>query len=1352
VKSFSILRTNVGLTTNIKVMVDSSYNLSLDSIESNSDLSLDKYKKVKFIKTNYYDELIPYFYKNTPSDIAFDIKYDGDVDAMYDDFSKQYDEIYQHGARNIINNKNYTEEFEYFAPLYIGVQKIPSNFIIFRVDGPGVELMTKENFITDISNSFKTVKLFSLGLENNLGQWVDINFKSNKSFPHTPLEMDFRNLEFCKWNGIDYQTGGYISKSLFMDDILDEEKEIYELEKFIFNNYSKNKVVFPNIINFSFLFDDEPANPDIKRKWSLNRYYGFYLDKLERVKTISPYITPFLKNDVEILDGNVLHSPTLDPFSEGWSDTKAFYVEYNGDYYKVEKFTETLKNQIMPIPIFNSAGTVNKGRAQITKTIIPNTLTEKYVDIELTKYRIISDLNLTGKQSDLNKNYGIFDSENAMIDYDGNYINITDFDKSSIWLIEINGIYHNLYRYDSKIKMSTDYSFTFNLNDYSYKVAGVETKISTLVNPTDPPKKFSIYKASFTDIKDFDTRIVDTEYSKYEYEKSDELTETDETKMYMENPITVSNPKDLDDFIYKGEVIHIPVASEYTANYETFKLFKNELSDIWRKNSVYCRWSFQNSLSANDYPYSLNNSFLFEDFNRTVNPFNPIPNRSERNLDYFYTLNSSTASYLHHSLHIEGFDDNKNLNTNFRFELDKYLNIGTYSLDYFTDFFYQRQYFLNGEICKNVKKYSEFNSGDSSFPNITLFRGLKFFIYDVNSVEMSNEGEIDKINLSTSDNYDGYKFSILLSDNDTSVTNIGSLTNSNNTMDWSIIDEWKMDKIYASGSSVLFNDILYKSLDTVVTNNPVVEFSGRQLRSAPYNEPTKWNYMSITNSIFWDPVRALPSAGSSGYNINDFVYHKEDYYSYINGSASDDFWSPFLANSIGYNIGETVLYKGRYYCSLVNDNRLSPDSKSPIFTHSLTSGLSALSAIPYKMWTATQSKSPKWSPIELWNPIKRYVSQKLLVHNEIIYLNGGSIDIEPGEEPGISTLWTKKYSLEPDTDFVYPGVNPIVQMNGSYYLCNSNTNESTLDNGINIYVNKKWKNILININISDNTYDNITNSDRDDLYTEVYEKLTALNFTRSVNDIDTKYGFTDYVNYIIINEDGTITKHNYKNNLKNINCLIKVDEPDELKVKVFSLTKKALANPKSLKSNRYLINGKLNSISQLNWYSDVPYSMEITENKFEPKVFENYHSIKNIVDESIWRHSGYYMPTFYDVQLFDKNIDGISDNTRFDIDLSEFGIMKERKIQKINRKGSILKLKNEEDLRSVYPMLDEFGYSIRDFFIFSTTWDLRYYYETITLSTIPRFNIELQTIKSDVRSDFGQPTSLRDENRKNLNL
>ena len=76
--------------------------------------------------------------------------------------------------------------------------------------------------------------------------------------------------------------------------------------------------------------------------------------------------------------------------------------------------------------------------------------------------------------------------------------------------------------------------------------------------------------------------------------------------------------------------------------------------------------------------------------------------------------------------------------------------------------------------------------------------------------------------------------------------------------------------------------------------------------------------------------------------------------------------------------------------------------------------------------------------------------------------------------------------------------------------------QKLLDNGIHIYINKKWKNVLINININDNTLPNIRNVDRDELYREMYSKISAQNFISAINDITNKYDFANYVKYIII--------------------------------------------------------------------------------------------------------------------------------------------------------------------------------------------------------------------------------------------
>jgi hypothetical protein len=77
-------------------------------------------------------------------------------------------------------------------------------------------------------------------------------------------------------------------------------------------------------------------------------------------------------------------------------------------------------------------------------------------------------------------------------------------------------------------------------------------------------------------------------------------------------------------------------------------------------------------------------------------------------------------------------------------------------------------------------------------------------------------------------------------------------------------------------------------------------------------------------------------------------------------------------------------------------------------------------------------------------------------------------------------------------------------------------------------------------------------------------------------------------------------------------------------------------------------------------------------------------------------------------------------NYKFDTDLTDFGMMRERRVRKVNRIGSVLKLQTN----SIYPMIDEFGYTFMDFFIFRSTWDLGYHFEV----TVP-----VETSLKDVR-------------------
>ena len=1268
-RSFSIIKTNVGLTTNVKLVVDSSYNLYLDSIESTSELSNNKYKKVQFNKDNFYDELIPYFYDGLDSQLAFKVKYDNDNTTMYNTFDKQIDDLYIMGCENIIDNKYYTEDFEYFAPLYISKTGLPKYFAIFRVDGPGITSVNNTNFRSEIVDKFKCVEIIDLTNNSDVGQWLYNNVTNNKSFPLTSFEIDFRQSELSYWNGIDLENGCYTQKSYFFDTKLDYENTFNDLEKFIYDGFKNNKIVYPNIINFSFLFNDQPATPTSLRKWSLNRYSGFYLEDLVLSKSVSTYLPSILMPDAVIITGNIITNGNNIPFNDSTLKLSNIFIEYLGNFYPVNQISKTDSN----------------GNSYI-------------------QYTIISDIDLTGKQALINNNIINIDSNNKITYIDGSSFTIDDWNTADVWVINIDGKYHNIQKDTNDYYIYTDYGFRITTNTLSYYVNDPDPDYNTTINMTSgtTPTSFSIYKCQFTEIRNLDETIVDTEFSKFEYDVDSQVIQTDQSKMYLSNLASTSNPKSLVDFTISNLTVNIPTTSHYTANNETFRIDNNDLNLLWRKNAEYVKWGFKNSISANDYPYLLNNSFLAEDFNKTSNTYLSIPSRIENNLDYFYSINSSTSSYSYHSLHIENIVNNQ-ISTTYSFDINQYLNLG---YDYFTYFFDRKVLLNNSSIIKNVSKFSYFNTGNNYIPNTSLFKGLKIKIYDVDSVKLSNN-EIQSINIECNNNYDDYKFTILLSKNslsletDTKNLNTLSITSSNNLLQWTIIDSWKHEKTYDYKNITNYSDILYISLtDSNAISDPNINPSNYNL----------WTYYTAS-TIFWSPSASYATYSSS--NLNSIVYNSGEYY-YYNGLTTSTFYIP----SQTYNYNNIVRYHNKNWISTTGSNTTPPDTNKIWWDSGYTTGTS--------FWTETTETDMSgnilngWSLIQLWDSLQIYTTGNLVIYNNVLYYCV-SVITTIGVSPDSTSDWSQLYSLVPDTNYLYNNTlakNNIIYLNNRYYLCTSNTNNSTLDNGIYIFINKKYKNVLVNIYINDNTLTNLSNIERDVLYKDLYSNLTAFNFINTINDVKNNYGFTNKVKYVIFDDSGTyIYDFDNVNSFKNLTSLLTLDGPDQFGSRIMSLstTPVTLSNSQFLAKNS-LNNGNIITKDQINYYNNIPLGSDIEQIQTDPQVIPNYSGLQNKLYNILYRHSGYYEPIFRSVELFKKGLT-CSGNFIFDTDLTSFGFAKQTVISKINRNGSVLKLKNSPDLKSMYPMIDEFGYTTNNMFIFQSNWDSNYYLECIPVPT-----------------------------------
>lgn len=135
--SFLLTRTNPSLSGNVKITLDSSGGVSLNSINANPILSEDRFKNYNITgKNSYPTDLYKFFSEGSiDPDIIFDVskKTQGDIKTS-DSFSGQYDFFYGSGARTLID-KNYSEDFSYFAPLWLK-EEIPDFFVIFKTPGP----------------------------------------------------------------------------------------------------------------------------------------------------------------------------------------------------------------------------------------------------------------------------------------------------------------------------------------------------------------------------------------------------------------------------------------------------------------------------------------------------------------------------------------------------------------------------------------------------------------------------------------------------------------------------------------------------------------------------------------------------------------------------------------------------------------------------------------------------------------------------------------------------------------------------------------------------------------------------------------------------------------------------------------------------------------------------------------------------------------------------------------------------------------------------------------------------------------------------------------------------------------
>ncbi len=981
-------------------------------------------------------------------------------------------------------------------------------------------------------------------------------------------------------------------------------------------------------------------------------------------------------------------------------------------------------------------------------------------------WKIISDKNLEGiplKPPGKKPNIVEIVSENGVntIRYtDETLFEIPTFDQYDMWFITIDNILHRLIKDDltSEIRILTDYAFELSPGQIDYYVNDPDPAYrKTLKFNVETPTKFSIYYAMFTDIKDFDTDIVETKFARYEYERPGVITRSQESKFFFTDLNSQTLPKATHDFTLGTDVVYLPCASHYTANHELFRLSGGNpnyiLNDLWKKNPKIVKWGYKNSLSTGNTQYLLNNSLSADDYNRTTNTLLYNPTRIEKNLDYFYTVNSDSNAYTFHSLHIE---DQKNgvLDQNFKFELDKYLGL-SYSNDYFSYFFGKRNEYQDGEIIQNDKKWSLVN-GKGKFPDETcntLFKGLKYNFYEIKSLRILTK--IINLDTLSTNQFENYKFAVLLSQNDYDLEPVSSdVTKANvfpikSSFNYEIYDTFKTDYYYATGSVVLWNDMLFRTPTAIKTSptqvgpkgtsfTPITErnifwsptYDGTNLvtknnmrdfsntyKPVVYNNGEYWymGYKTIAQNTvntngdftpkynFWNPYKTYKNFGNLS-TVNNYTSVSEQNVLKQNSSTATNVILQLL------NIDNTVIFKGKIWVSIYKNNTTIPGENDKWFEIDFDRFFGKTGAAVYQ-----------WRRVPLYVNNLPIGAGQYLVKNNVLYLIIITSQNQPDPETN-TTVYRRIHSFNYKSNFTYGASfssNDLIKLHDSNKIYKilpplqviaepGVRIVNKLNDGVNIYINRKWKNILVNIYSNDGTLSPFMKGrKRDDLYNDLFKKFVARNFTDYINNFEISYSFGNLVRYIIINEDGSVKIYDFNNpeSAKKLPFRIEIEEPTGFIMSSRELNKTPLPIQQNvLKPTKYLDNGKILTYDQINWYSDVPYSNLLTP----PSVSSGFATWLTSVT-AFYRHNGRYSPIFHDIQLFKSyGLTNSQTNYKFDTELTDFGMTGELIISKVNRTTNVLKLANSTTQRSVFPMLDETGYQVTKCFIFKSKWDFGY--------------------------------------------
>ena len=431
--SFQLVRTNPKLTGNLKLTVNESGEMWLDSINANLELAKDEYSRYPIDTAISLPANIHRFFKNgeTPNEIIFGLSEKVDVYKTSKDYKDQYDfSNYFSGIKYFPSNK-YEERLSYFAPLYLK-KEIPNYFIILKINDPlnytvdeskskYESNITKSEYLVDLFKKSTIIKTFDLSENSKPGKFIR-EYLNSPNFPTSPLTVSFDDSEYTTWNGILVDSGILGNRGELYYSQYEQSSPLKFFEENITKGFERNGIIFPNILNLEFIFND-----DTSEKYEINRYLGLYVNAIELAEL-----------DIDLSRGYAERKT--------WENTPKLHKDYK-EYEDVNLSQKNTDGVILP---YLNLGVNMEDFSNIftdSESLYFNYLSDKHGNLHLPKldspYTIESTTTGQLRLSDTSINLGKFfgPAENTFLQDEGTVITNPGF---SYGVIKINSELSNL--------------------------------------------------------------------------------------------------------------------------------------------------------------------------------------------------------------------------------------------------------------------------------------------------------------------------------------------------------------------------------------------------------------------------------------------------------------------------------------------------------------------------------------------------------------------------------------------------------------------------------------------------------------------------------------------------------------------------------------------------------------------------------------------------------------------------------------------------------------------------------------------------------------------------------------------